>query len=695
MAERVETFSDGFGEADKDIDYWPWRRLQRITGGDSTVYDPMAIRGGFAQTGTGTGMATVSVVGDSPSQSQYAAVTPRRFPGTTIPYQLLAIGVRCTGIEPPEGSSQIVQGYALAMYATTRPDTDYDTAVIRAEGTDEQVVVNLGVLGDTRLNVEMSVECLLDSDGGAELIVYMGDDEIGRGTDPDVLSGDLTLMGGISSGTVTGRMNDFRCGQLIDGDNANIDDVNGNNIILSAAPINVNGSNLGTTTSASIENNGYSAVLQVDHVGNDLVSLFPFDLHNSTVGLGENMVLTLHSPEGEASHFVEWRPAAGMQYVTLIDQPYSLPQQQLVDPVELFSDSFEYDDGPLDADGWDTVPGTNPIDIVNSTATVVSGGLSRDCGSVLSSHQPIETWSEFTLAAAPSGPIGWIGVLTRGNLATVSYFAMIIRQDTVAIAYSPPGSGFEIIAEEAHTPDVGGVYRFEAIGDELTGYLDGGQLIQVTDNRRGSGASGLVGLSGTSDGSSGAIDNYRFGTWSTDGQDGKYMAEGIEGVVNGDLLECQVALGNSAISLLDDADAIYDPAVPDGSTHDRWHYSQQRGAWDSGQVVINGDPDIPPEPKPPRWTGTPNPPAATEGNPYEYVIGYMLEGDRPMTLTDAGTPLPNGLSYDDSEYPEKIVGTIPGGVGGSETAGIITRATNATNDSAEFALMVEDKDCGK
>ena len=59
--------------------------------------------------------------------------------------------------------------------------------------------------------------------------------------------------------------------------------------------------------------------------------------------------------------------------------------------------------------------------------------------------------------------------------------------------------------------------------------------------------------------------------------------------------------------------------------------------------------------------------------PYSYAIGGLLDGKRPMTLTDAGAALPAGLSYDDSAYPETITGTPT--VSGAVT-GIVTRADN-------------------
>ena len=75
----------------------------------------------------------------------------------------------------------------------------------------------------------------------------------------------------------------------------------------------------------------------------------------------------------------------------------------------------------------------------------------------------------------------------------------------------------------------------------------------------------------------------------------------------------------------------------------------------------------------PLWFGVPSPPNARLGVEYSYAIGVLIEGDRPMTLTDVGDPLPEGLSYDVSSYPERIVGT-------PTEDGSFTIVTSASND---------------
>jgi hypothetical protein len=160
------------------------------------------------------------------------------------------------------------------------------------------------------------------------------------------------------------------------------------------------------------------------------------------------------------------------------------------------------------------------------------------------------------------------------------------------------------------------------------------------------------------------------------------LAEGLVGVVEGDQLACPKVVGASTLTLTDRGDVTYSPPVPDGTTHNRYWCDVSYGAWASGPVTINGGTPTGPV----GWKGTPAPPTAKSGTQYTYSIGLSVNGDRPITLADAGTALPPGLSYDDAAYPETISGvpTTPG-----VYTGIITRADNGTSaDSEPYTITV-------
>ena len=148
-----------------------------------------------------------------------------------------------------------------------------------------------------------------------------------------------------------------------------------------------------------------------------------------------------------------------------------------------------------------------------------------------------------------------------------------------------------------------------------------------------------------------------------------YLAAGLD-VADGDQMACDTAVAGSTMTLSANTDVVYSPAAPDGVVHNRHWYDVTTSTWDSGTVRVDRPGAVA---NPPVWRATPNPPAASIGVPYSYAIGGLLDGKRPMTLTDAGAALPAGLSYDDSAYPETITGTptVSGAV-----AGIVTRADN-------------------
>jgi len=160
------------------------------------------------------------------------------------------------------------------------------------------------------------------------------------------------------------------------------------------------------------------------------------------------------------------------------------------------------------------------------------------------------------------------------------------------------------------------------------------------------------------------------------------LAEGLDGVVEGDQLACPKVVGASTLTLTDRGDVTYSPPVPDGTTHNRYWCDVSYRGWASGPVTINGGTPTGPA----GWKGTPVPPTAKSGTQYTYSIGLNVGGDRPITLADAGTALPPGLSYDDAAYPETISGvpTTPG-----VYTGIITRADNGTSaDSEPYTITV-------
>ena len=151
-----------------------------------------------------------------------------------------------------------------------------------------------------------------------------------------------------------------------------------------------------------------------------------------------------------------------------------------------------------------------------------------------------------------------------------------------------------------------------------------------------------------------------------------YLAEGL-GAVDGDILEVEDAVGLSNLILFADSDLHFDKAVVDGTTFTRRFYDVSTATWDSGTGTINKT--VEPGGTPPTWAGVPSSlPNATVGVPYSYAIGAHLQGDRPMTLTDVGTMLPDGLAYNDSVEPETIEGTP---TESASLAGIVTRAENS------------------
>jgi len=160
-----------------------------------------------------------------------------------------------------------------------------------------------------------------------------------------------------------------------------------------------------------------------------------------------------------------------------------------------------------------------------------------------------------------------------------------------------------------------------------------------------------------------------------------YLSQGLA-VVDGDQMATETDRGSVALLLSPNTDVKYTPAAPDGTIHMRYWYNPRTLAWGEGTVTVDGGLASGPV----EWTGTPTPPPAAVGVPYTYTIGTLVAGDRPVPLTDAGSALPPGLSYDDATYPEKISGvpTTPG-----VYTGIITRADNGTSaDSEPYTITV-------
>lgn len=157
---------------------------------------------------------------------------------------------------------------------------------------------------------------------------------------------------------------------------------------------------------------------------------------------------------------------------------------------------------------------------------------------------------------------------------------------------------------------------------------------------------------------------------------GNYMDKDL-GAADGDQIAMPITIGFSTASLQADADAAYDPAVNQLSTHDRHFFDASTNTWDSGPVIVN-QVEEGVEVLPPSWRSTPAPPMARVGVPYRYEIGYLIDGSRPITLSQSpgSTALPFGLSYNSSSYPETIEGTITGGSGTIIIENIITRAEN-------------------
>jgi hypothetical protein len=163
-----------------------------------------------------------------------------------------------------------------------------------------------------------------------------------------------------------------------------------------------------------------------------------------------------------------------------------------------------------------------------------------------------------------------------------------------------------------------------------------------------------------------------------------YLSQGLA-VVDGDQMATETDRGSVALLLSPNTDVKYTPAAPDGTIHMRYWYNPRTLAWGEGTVTVDGGLASGPV----EWTGTPTPPPAAVGASYTYTIGTLVAGDRPITLTDAGTALPPGLSYDDAAYPETISGvpTTPG-----VYTGIITRADNGTSaDSEPYTITVWQK----
>jgi len=165
-----------------------------------------------------------------------------------------------------------------------------------------------------------------------------------------------------------------------------------------------------------------------------------------------------------------------------------------------------------------------------------------------------------------------------------------------------------------------------------------------------------------------------------------YLLEGLD-YADGDQVGTNVSVAGSNLTLTPDSDVLYSPAVPHGTTHTRLHYDASAATWGSGTVTVNrpdaGD-------GPPLWRATPAPPPARKGVAYSYAIGTLLDGDRPMTLTDSGAALPDGLAYGYMPAPnetiEAIVGTptVDSGV-----SGIVTRADNGDQaESPPYTLTV-------
>jgi len=172
-------------------------------------------------------------------------------------------------------------------------------------------------------------------------------------------------------------------------------------------------------------------------------------------------------------------------------------------------------------------------------------------------------------------------------------------------------------------------------------------------------------------------------------QDGAgYVLDGLP-YENGDQFGVPQAIGVSSATATPDGDVIYNPALPHGTTHDRIFYDRSAGEWGVGDVTVNWQSALD---QPPVWRAPPSPGPARLGVPYEYLIGALVDGTRPMTMSDAGAPLPEGLSYGAAAPPnaeyQAIVGTP---VQAGTTTGIVARAANSAGaeESAPFPVSVE------
>lgn len=165
------------------------------------------------------------------------------------------------------------------------------------------------------------------------------------------------------------------------------------------------------------------------------------------------------------------------------------------------------------------------------------------------------------------------------------------------------------------------------------------------------------------------------------------IVDGIIGFTDGDTIEIPTQVGNSQLTLYADGDVWHDPATPDGTVYTRWYYDDDLATWDSGTVTINREAL---EVDPPRWLSVPNPPIAKAGVAYNYPIGGLISGKRPLTLSDSGNPLPTGLAYNSTANAEAITGTPPSNIGEITVSGIVTRAVNVDGaaESAPYTVTV-------
>jgi len=155
------------------------------------------------------------------------------------------------------------------------------------------------------------------------------------------------------------------------------------------------------------------------------------------------------------------------------------------------------------------------------------------------------------------------------------------------------------------------------------------------------------------------------------GATGNYIDKDIS-AVDGDQICMPTGVQFSSVLLFADGDVHFDGALNQGQEVERRLYDLSAFTWDAGIVTI----DQAAVGVAPIWRSTPAPPNASVGVPYSYAIGYLVDGDRPMTLRDVGVQLPYGLAYNNTTYPETIEGTIISGSGTITVSGIITEAEN-------------------